>query len=324
VPGDTSATLWTETHPYGDLPRVVDPASGWLQNANDPPWTTTFPMPLDPDDYPAYMAPAGDAVPTAWGHGGMAFRPQRSAGMLASDSSVTIDELVRYKHSTRMALADRVLDDLAEAVAEHGDERARRAVGVLEGWDRSADAGSRGAVLFRAWARTLDDRTEGRLFQTGWSADEPLATPDGLADPAAAAAALSEAAGAVEEGWGRLDPAWGETRRFRRDTVDLPANGASGQLGVFRVVGYGEPGDDGRRRATGGDSYIAAVEFGDPVRARALVGYGNASAEGSPHRADQLGSMAEQELRPVWLERADIEAHLRRRTTLGPGGGPGN
>ncbi len=43
IPGDTSDTLWTKIHPYQDLPRIVDPQSGWLQNANDPPWTTTFP-----------------------------------------------------------------------------------------------------------------------------------------------------------------------------------------------------------------------------------------------------------------------------------------
>lgn len=34
VAGDTSQTLWTKTHPYQDLPRVLDPASGWLQNAS--------------------------------------------------------------------------------------------------------------------------------------------------------------------------------------------------------------------------------------------------------------------------------------------------
>ena len=37
VPGDTSKTLWTKTHAYEDLPRVVDPPAGWLQNSNDPP-----------------------------------------------------------------------------------------------------------------------------------------------------------------------------------------------------------------------------------------------------------------------------------------------
>jgi len=51
--------LWDEIHAYAELPRVLDPPTGWLQNANDPPWTTTLPPVLDPDDYPAYMAPRG-------------------------------------------------------------------------------------------------------------------------------------------------------------------------------------------------------------------------------------------------------------------------
>jgi len=54
IPGDTSTTLWTETHPYQDPPRVLDPASGWLQNANDPILDTMFPLAPDPDDYPPY------------------------------------------------------------------------------------------------------------------------------------------------------------------------------------------------------------------------------------------------------------------------------
>lgn len=317
VPGDTSATLWTETHTYDELPRVADPSSGWLQNANDPPWTTTFPPVLEPDSFPPYMAPRGDGVPTAWGHGGMAFRPQRSAAMLKADSSVTLDELVRYKHSTRMALADRLLDDLLPAARELGGERAREAADVLASWDRAADADSRGAVLFRAFAAELDDRSEGSFFQRPWSPGAPLETPDGLADPDLAVGALAAAASAVEERWGRLDPAWGETRRFRRDTVDLPGNGASGQYGVFRVVGF-EGTDGRRRRADIGDSFVAAVEFGDTLRARALLGYGNASADGSPHRTDQLSYMVEKSLRPVRLDRGAVEEHAERTTDVAP------
>lgn len=310
VPGDTSATLWTETHGYDELPRVVDPASGWLQNANDPPWTTTFPRALDPDSFPGYMAPRR-----------MIFRAQRSAQMLTSDSSVTFEELIRYKHSTRMALADRLLDDLLPAARERGGERARRAADVLEAWDREADADSRGAVLFRAFAEELGDRTEGSFFARPWSPEAPLETPDGLADPGAAVEALAAAASTVEGRWGRLDPAWGETRRFRLDTVDLPGNGASGELGVFRVVGW-ERTDGPRHRAGFGDSFVAAVEFGDTLRARALLGYGNASTEGSPHRTDQLRHMAEQELRPIWLDRGTVEAHAERTTVVDPEAGP--
>ena len=144
VPGDTSKTFWTETHAYDELPRALDPESGWLQNANDPPWTTTFPLAFDPRHFPPYMAPRG-----------MGFRPQRSARMLAEDESLDWDELLADKHSTRMELADRLLDDLAAAVRAHGDETSRLGLSVLEKWDRTADNESRGGTLFAEWVKGL-------------------------------------------------------------------------------------------------------------------------------------------------------------------------
>ena len=51
MPGDTDATLWTETYSYADLPKVLDPPTGWLQNANDPPWTCTIPQVLMAKDF---------------------------------------------------------------------------------------------------------------------------------------------------------------------------------------------------------------------------------------------------------------------------------
>ncbi len=67
----------------------------------------------------------------------------------------------------------------------------------------------------------------------------------------------------------------------------------------------------------GGDSYIAAVEFADPVRAQALVSYGNASQPDSPHAGDQLALAAKGELRPVWRTRDEITAHLEAREVIG-------
>ncbi|MCJ7466834.1 MAG: penicillin acylase family protein, partial [Maribacter sp.] len=40
IPGGKSADIWTEVHDYADLPKVKNPVGGWLQNANDPPWTS--------------------------------------------------------------------------------------------------------------------------------------------------------------------------------------------------------------------------------------------------------------------------------------------
>ena len=312
VPGGGPETLWTEVHPYDALPRVVDPPSGWLQNANDPPWTTTFPRALDPDDYPEGIAPRF-----------MHLRAQRSAEMLMEDDSITLDELIADKYSTRMALADRILDDLSAAVTAHGDDDARRALEVLASWDREADPDSRGAVLFLRFFEELQRASGGEPWAVEWDPERPLETPDGLADPAAAAAALGEAARGVEADHGAVDVPWGDVFRFRVGGRDLPADGAPGQLGVFRVVYYG-PGDDESspiREARGGDSFIAAVELSNPVRAETVIAYGNASQPGSPHAGDQIEVFAAKELRPVWRERSEIEAHLERREVVAPAGG---
>lgn len=304
VPGDTAATLWERTHAYGELPRVVDPPSGWLQNANDPPWTTTFPTALDPGRFPAYLAPRA-----------MSFRAQRSARLLEEDDRLTLEELVARKHSTRMELADRILDDLLPA-ARGGGETARRAAAVLTSWDRAADAGSRGAVLFEAFWGELRRRMGGRRpFARPWSEQAPRTTPDGLADPAAAVVALEAAAAAVEAEHGALDVPWGEVYRLRAEGIDLPANGGPSSLGIFRVVGY-EAAGDGRAEAAGGDSWVGAIEFGEPVRALGLLSYGNSSRPGSPHNGDQLRLFARQELRPLWRTRAEIEEHLESREVL--------
>jgi acyl-homoserine-lactone acylase len=302
VPGTSDVTLWTSAHPYGELPRVVDPASGWLQNANDPPWTTTFPAAIDPDRFPRYMAPRG-----------MALRPQHSAQLLAADSSITFDEFVEYKHSTRVPLADRVLDDLLKAAREAGGPAAEAAA-ILEKWDRHVNADSRGAVLFDAWYRALARGGAG-IFSVAWSAADPLATPRGLANPQAAVAALAAASAAVIKQYGAADAAWGDVYRLRVGSRDLPAHGGPSDLGVFRVLGFAAD-KDGRMRAVGGESYVAAIEFGPTVRARTLISYGNASQPGSPHVGDQLELFAQKALKPVWRTRAEVERNLSRRETV--------
>ena len=66
----------------------------------------------------------------------------------------------------------------------------------------------------------------------------------------------------------------------------------------------------------GGDSFVAAVEFSNPVQARVLIGYGNSSQPGSRHRTDQLPLLDHKQLRPAWLARQDIELHLESREDL--------
>ncbi len=56
-----------------------------------------------------------------------------------------------------------------------------------------------------------------------------------------------------------------------------------------------------------------ALEFSDPIRAQVVLGYGNASQLGSPHRTDQLQLFSDKGMRPVWRSRGEIEANLKSR-----------
>lgn len=299
IPGDTSDTLWTKIHPYQDLPRIVDPTSGWLQNANDPPWTTTFPRGISPEDYPPYIAPRD-----------MDFRAQRSARMLAEDSKISFEEMIAYKHSTRMEISDRLLDDLLPALQTEGSPFALKVADVLNTWDRQTNADSRGAVLFAAWLGESDFDT---LFSQPWQENSPLSTPDGLANPPQAVATLLAVATQIEQDYGAIDIPWGEVFRLQYGNVDLPANGGPGELGIFRVVEFIPQENSKDFQAFFGDSFVAAIEFSQPVKAMALNTYGNATQPNSTHSNKQLKLFSQKQLRPVWYLRQEVEANLVER-----------
>ncbi|MBD0777388.1 acylase [Maribacter sp. ANRC-HE7] len=299
IPGGKSADIWTAVHDYADLPKVKDPVNGWLQNANDPPWTSTIPMALDPNDYPGYMSPQN-----------MGFRPQRAARMLMEDESITFDELVDYKLSTRLEFADRILDDLFLAVEASGSEKAKEAKIVLENWDREADADSKGMLLFYNWAKKFNVRKKSNYTEP-WSMDKPNTTPDGLADQNVAVQLLAEAALEVESKFGRLDIPWGDYYRIHYNGKDLPANGIDGSMGVFRVA-WPEGNDENNMFVGGGDSWVGIIEFGEAVKAKVLLSYGNATQKDSPHNGDQLELFSKKEMRDAWFTKEAVKAHTTK------------
>ncbi|MBX5493077.1 MAG: penicillin acylase family protein [Chloroflexi bacterium] len=320
VPGDTAATLWTAVHSYEELPKVVDPPSGWVQNANSPPWYTTVPSPLDPDDYPPYLAPRF-----------LSFREQRAIALLRSDTPFSLDALSAARHSNRLLLADRVLDDLLAAARASGRGLAREAADALAAWDRTADSDSRGGVVFALWAMSMfpGDVLTPNVFAIPWNPADPFATPDGLANPEQAVEQLERAASTLQGLAGTLDVPWGALNRLRREgtDIDLPGNGASGEpLGTVHVIHYGAilggqvaytPAPDGRFPSIAGETFVAEVEFG-PARAtaRVLLAYGNATQPDSPHLGDQLALVARQEMRPAWRTRAELQGHVEATTPI--------
>ena len=293
IPGGKSEDIWTDVHSYEDLPKVKNPESNWLQNANDPPWTSTIPMVLNPNDYPGYMAPKV-----------MHFRPQRSAKMLIEDPSITFDELVEYKLSTRLEFADRILDDLFIAIDDFGSTNSKKAKKLLQKWDRKADVNSVGMLLFYHWSNkfNVDDNS---TYTKPWNINDPLNTPDGLSDPQKAVRLLDESVVEIEEKFGRLDVKWGDYYRIKYNGIDLPANGIDGRLGVFRVAWPGRS-TDKNMYVGGGDSWVSVIEFGQKVRAKALLSYGNSTQKDSPNNGDQLELFSKKELRDVWFYESEL------------------
>ena len=303
IPEGKSADIWTEVHPYSDLPKIKNPEVGWLQNANDPPWTSTIPITLHPKDFPAYMSPVR-----------MSFRPQRSARMLLEDDSITYDELVHYKLSTRLEFADRILDDLFEAVEASDSEKAKEAKTILENWDREANADSKGMLLFYNWAKKFNVWNKANYTEP-WSLDKPNTTPDGIADPERAVSLLEKAATEIETKYGKLDVPWGDYYRIVYNDKNLPANGIDGSMGVFRVA-WPAKADENNMYVGGGDSWVGVIEFGEQVKAKVLLSYGNATQKDSPHNGDQLELFSKKELRDAWFTKEDVKANTVRVETF--------
>jgi acyl-homoserine-lactone acylase len=322
VPGDTSSTLWHDYLTYAELPKVIDPPNGYVQNTNEPPWDAAWPNNLDPKNYPPYMAPTF-----------ISFRTERSLHMLSEDKKISFESMLQKKLSTRAELADRILPDLLAAAAQYGTPQAKDAAAVLARWDRLTEADSKGAVLFYAWTRqfmgpAMSIQTN---FAVPYSLADPMHTPGGLKDPAKAAAMLDAAATETMHDFGALDVAWGKVMKFEInsqsngvvtaprgpaiDGVSLPGNGGYGNMGVFRVVTYG-PLKDGIRTPVHGDGYVAAIEFTSPPHAMMSLSYGDSSQPGSKFHTNQLPLLENKTMREALLNRRAVEAHLEKKESF--------
>lgn len=307
----TSADMWSELVPWESLPLYVNPPGGYVQQANDTPDYTNLNVPMDRDTVPHNLPEprlrlrSQLSLELAAGAEGAA---QRGAYLL------TPEDVVELKHTPRMLLAERVIDDLLAAARAAGDPRVQEAVEVLSNWDLTADADSRGGVLFARWANqyfdgdfdgTGDEAGESLRWREAWDPMRPAATPYGLSDPDAAGRALGRAVESLRAEGIALDAAWGQVHRVIRGDVDEPVSGCQPTLGCFRVLSFA-PTEDGRLAANRGDSWVFVVEFGDVPRARTVLAYGQTARPYAPHHADQAAMFARGQTKEVAWTDEDI------------------
>ena len=304
--GDTSATIWNAVHGYDDLPRVANPASGFVQNANDPPWIATWPRQLDPKSFPSYMAPTTP----------ISMRAQMSVKLIDATPKLSFDDFVARKVETRSLMAERLVPPLVAAAKVSTDPQVQAGARLLQTWDRRFESDSRGALLFETWAGMFSPGNflNQSNYAVPFSLSDPLETPRGLKDPSAAVAMLAKAAARTVELYGALDRPFGEVSLHAADdTAGRPGNGGFGNMGIFRTMTWGAL-KDGARRPVHGETWVSLVEFGPTTRAVGAMSYGNSSQPGTPHRSDQLDYMTTKTFRPLLINRADVERETRETT----------
>ena len=295
VPTSSSEDIWNEYYTTKELPFYINPSSNWIQNANDPPFTSTIPSALRPEDFPSHIAPNN-----------MAFRPQRSATLINSSGNLTLDEFIALKHDTKSQLALRIQDDFYLLKSQTDDSLTLAALNLLTEWDGSFDRNSQEAIYFISLINKLG---YSEIFENRWSFDDPLKTPDGFKNPDKVLEMIKLTAQEQLKSLGSLKVPFGDIFKVKAGEYIFPGNGGPGYLGIFRTMHYAN-GQDGKYYGYHGDSYVCAIEFGEEIKAKALIAYGNATQKGNPHIGDQLILYAQKKLRKVLLTRKQHEAHL--------------
>jgi acyl-homoserine-lactone acylase len=303
VPASGSRDVWTRYVPWDSLPQVLNPRTGYVHNENSSPHWTNLQAPLDTvNPYPNLEAPS------------LSLRSQHALLLVGGRQKLSLEEVLRLKHSYRMLLADRVKPDLIEAVnATNPTGDVAAALALLEEWQNTSAPESRGGSLFEVWwQRYAQGVPDSLRYARRWDASEPTATPVGLSDHARAAEAFVWAVEETARRFGRWDVAWGEVHRVRRGAVDVPVGGCGGALGCFRVINYRRD-EDGKLAANGGDGWVLAVEFTDVPRAYSVLAYGQSADSTSRWFADQAGRFARGDLKRVAFSERDVDAQAVAR-----------
>lgn len=267
LPGDTSQTVWRGRRPFNVIPQVVNPASGYVVNANNNPFEASgVEDNPDPADFPAHY---GVDMRTT-------NRGLRTQDLYGADPSITEEEFLAYKVDHFYAEESRAMKLIAR-ILEEGAENPDLAeeLAVLRAWDGSTARDSRSAPLAVLTAR----RALGRLLN-----GEDAETSDPIE-------ALKQTSADLKAGFGRIDPEWGEVVRLKRGEISLAVDGGPDILRA--VYPTGDPAE-GAMAAAGGDTYILYADWPSDGGARGypeirtIHQFGSATLdETSPHYADQ-------------------------------------
>ena len=311
VDGSDPATEWHGVHAVDEGPNVIDPATGWIQNTNNWPYSAAGTSSPRAADYPAYMDQVGENA-----------RGIHAVRLLSSHNEFTLDTLIAAAYDPDLPAFDVLLPPLFEAYQSLPDASALRAplsepIALLQAWDRRWAADSVATTVAIYWAEELWQVVGADPKGRAWPLFEQVASSSTSAQRLQALLTATEK---LQQDFGHWRTPWGKVNRLQRRTGDTVqrfddaaastavgfTSGRWGSLAAFEASTY--PGTV-RRYGTSGNSFVAVVEFGPKVTAKAILVGGQSGAPASPHFFDQATRYAGGALRDIHFYPDDIAKH---------------
>ncbi|MBA3483744.1 MAG: penicillin acylase family protein [Pirellulales bacterium] len=320
VDGADPAAEWLGVHELDELPQVLNPAAGFVQNCNSTPFMVTDGDNPLAENFPPYMVGDADVRNR---------RSLRSLELLRGVQKMTFDDWQKAAFDTEVYWARHELPKFAKELEQLKADDPRAAEEVkpyldhLLAWDGRITAESTAATLCQAWYELLYGPN-----YPGETMREQFA-----GDAAAQLRALPRAAEALVDLHGDWQILYGELFRVQRDEnvadlVDarfndlgpsLPSVGGHGPMGVAFTQYYSPSLEvplvisQRRRYGLAGASYMAAWEFApEGVRGASLVPFGVSGDPDSPHYFNQSTLLSEQRLKPERFTEQQVTRHAVR------------
>jgi len=319
VDGSDPATDWKGLLPLDKAPHLFNPPTGWIFNTNDWPYSAAGPDSPRKEDYPRYMDAVGENP-----------RGLHATRVLTGRRDFTLASLIDTAFDPYLPAFARQLPVLiADYDALPASDPLKRQlagpVALLRTWDYRWGISSMPTSLAVFWGDVLWDKAS--KLDTA----EGLSVYDVMAEKAGSQArlnALAEAADRLEKDFGSWGVPWGEVNRFQRvdgaikqnfdDTkASIPVPFTSSRWGSLASFGAHRWPGTKRYYGTSGNSFVAVVEFGDKVRARAITAGGESGDPASRHFNDEAERYTTGNLRKVYFWPEELEGHVER--TYHPG-----
>jgi acyl-homoserine lactone acylase PvdQ len=322
VDGSDPATDWQGLLTVDETPHLLDPKSGYLFNVNDSPWNGAGESSLRRQDYPAYVETGRESA-----------RGLHAMRLVGGKKDFTLDSLTAAAYDSYLPWFIKPLSMLKQAWAKlPADSEMKTAlaaqIGVLQGWDLRWDVDSVATSLAIFWGQEIIRAAPTHENHPAADLDEFLAPS---VPPDVALKALATASDKLTADFGSWQTPWGKINRFQRLNGDIvqrfddaqpstPVGFTSstwGSLAAFGARPYtaeetGRPGGTKKWYGTKGNSFVAVVEFGDRVRARAVTAGGESGHPHSPHFKDEVERYSTGNLREVYFYREQLKGHTVR------------